>query len=93
MIQNFHLDNYVMLALAREQSEPIARILAELPEPPPGTCCQWATFLRNFDEFDLERLSDDEREEVYVAFAPDPSMRIYGRRIRRRLAPIPHSTR
>ncbi|HKG27103.1 MAG TPA: alpha-amylase family glycosyl hydrolase, partial [Thermomicrobiales bacterium] len=88
LIQNFLLDNFLMLALAREESEPVARVLAALPEPPGTAPCQWANFLRNFDELDLERLSDEEREEVYAAFAPDPAMRIYGRGIRRRLAPM-----
>jgi maltose alpha-D-glucosyltransferase/alpha-amylase len=46
------------------------------------------TFIRNHDELDLERLSDDERNEVYAAFAPSEDMRIYGRGIRRRLAPM-----
>ena len=45
-------------------------------------------FIRNHDELDLERLEDNEREEVYKAFAPDENMRIYGRGIRRRLAPM-----
>ncbi len=88
MIQNFLLDNFVMLALAREQAEPIAHVLGMLPEPPANAPCQWANFLRNFDELDLERLSDEEREEVYAAFASEPEMRIYGRGIRRRLAPM-----
>jgi maltose alpha-D-glucosyltransferase/alpha-amylase len=33
-------------------------------------------------------LSEEERAEVYAAFAPEPEMRIYGRGIRRRLAPM-----
>jgi maltose alpha-D-glucosyltransferase/alpha-amylase len=46
------------------------------------------TFLRNLDELDLERLTEEERESVYQAFAPDQDMRIFGRGIRRRLAPM-----
>ncbi|RPJ52194.1 MAG: trehalose synthase, partial [Methanobacteriota archaeon] len=45
-------------------------------------------FLRNFDEFNLERLSPAEQREVFDRFAPDPQMRVYGRGIRRRLAPM-----
>jgi maltose alpha-D-glucosyltransferase/alpha-amylase len=45
-------------------------------------------FLRNLDELDLERLAEEEREFVYHAFAPDRTMRIFGRGIRRRLAPM-----
>ena len=33
-------------------------------------------------------LSDSEREEVFAAFAPEPEHRVYGRGIRRRLAPM-----
>ncbi len=44
--------------------------------------------MRNHDELDLERLTEEEREEVMQAFAPDPDMRAYDRGIRRRLAPM-----
>jgi maltose alpha-D-glucosyltransferase/alpha-amylase len=33
-------------------------------------------------------LSDSERDEVFTAFAPEPEHRVYGRGIRRRLAPM-----
>ena len=46
----------------------------------------WATFLRNHDELTLDKLSEDERDEVFAAFAPDEDMRIYGHGIRRRAA-------
>jgi maltose alpha-D-glucosyltransferase/alpha-amylase len=49
---------------------------------------QWATFLRNHDELDLSRLTDEQRGDVFRAFAPRPEMRLYGRGIRRRLAPM-----
>ena len=45
----------------------------------------WATFLRNHDELTLDKLTDDERDEVFAAFGPDPDMQLYGRGIRRRL--------
>ena len=86
LLYNFLLDNYLFLAFAREEAEPIAQALHMLPDKP--EVGQWANFLRNLDELDLERLSDDERQEVYTAFAPKEGMRIYGRGIRRRLAPM-----
>ncbi|HET8656092.1 MAG TPA: alpha-amylase family protein [Longimicrobiaceae bacterium] len=86
MLFNFLLDNYLFLALARRDAEPILQVLKQLPALPQEG--QWANFLRNLDEADLERLSDEEREDVYRAFAPEEEMRIYGRGIRRRLAPM-----
>ena len=86
MLFNFALNNYLWLAFARGEAEPIIRLLRQLPALPDSA--QWANFLRNLDEVDLERLSDEERQEVFEAFAPDEGMRIFGRGIRRRLAPM-----
>ena len=55
--------------------------------PPLPDTCQWATFLRNHDEVDLGRLVGHEHDEVFAAFGPEPDMQLYGRGIRRRLAP------
>jgi maltose alpha-D-glucosyltransferase/alpha-amylase len=86
MIFAFGVNQATMLALARRDAGPLRRALEALPTPPPGG--QWATFLRNHDEVDLGRLTEDERQEVFAAFGPDESMRLYGRGIRRRLAPM-----
>lgn len=86
MLFNFILNQYLFLAFARRDAEPIARALRMLPSLPEG--CQWLNFLRNMDELTLDKLSDDERDEVLAAFAPDDVMRIFGRGIRRRLAPM-----
>lgn len=86
MVLDFWLNNQTFLALARQDSGPIAKALAEQADPPKHA--QFATFLRNHDELDLERLTEDERAEVLDAFAPDDDMRIYDRGIRRRLAPM-----
>ena len=86
MLLNFYLNNYIFLALAREEASPIIKALKNLPQN--SLKQQLATFIRNHDELDLERLSEKEREEVYAAFAPDEGMKIYGRGIRRRLAPM-----
>jgi maltose alpha-D-glucosyltransferase/alpha-amylase len=60
--------------------------LLEVPRIP--LVCQWATFLRNHDELDLGRLTDAQRRTVFREFAPRPEMQLYGRGIRRRLAPM-----
>jgi maltose alpha-D-glucosyltransferase / alpha-amylase len=86
MLFNFILNARTFLALAREDVAPIVQALAEVPTLPPA--CQWATFLRNHDEVDLSQLAGHEREDVFAAFGPEPEMQIYGRGIRRRLAPM-----
>ncbi|MCR3750452.1 alpha-amylase family protein [Lentzea californiensis] len=83
MLFSFRLNQAVMLALARGDAGSIATVLQELPDLPRNA--QWATFLRNHDEVDLGRLPQDERDDVFAAFGPDPDMRLYGRGIRRRL--------
>ena len=86
MLFNFLLNQRLFLGLARGDARPVRAGLDETPEIPAS--CQWATFLRNHDEIDLGRLSDDERAEVFAAFGPEPEMQLYGRGIRRRLAPM-----
>jgi maltose alpha-D-glucosyltransferase/alpha-amylase len=83
---NFLANQHVFLALARGAAEPIPQTYDALPAIP--EICQWANFLRNHDELDLGRLSDEERSEVFAQFAPDEHMRLYNRGIRRRLAPM-----
>lgn len=91
MLFNFYLNNYIFLALARKDARPIEEALKKLPQT--SVKEQMGTFIRNHDELDLERLTDDERNEVYAAFAPEEHMRIYGRGIRRRLAPMLNNNR
>ena len=71
------------LALARQSSGPLVKALQERPQPPRDG--HWATFVRNHDELTLDKLPTDERQEVFDAFGPDPSMQLYGRGLRRRL--------
>ena len=86
MLFSFLLNQHLFLALARQEAEPLVRGMRLAPVPPPTG--QWANFLRNHDELDLGRLTDDERQEVFRAFAPDPDMQLYERGIRRRLPPM-----
>ena len=86
MMFNFWLNQHLFLALARGQAAPIVKALAERPQLP--RMAQFANFLRNHDEIDLGRLSDDDRQEVFAKMGPDPSMQLYDRGIRRRLAPM-----
>ncbi len=86
MLFDFMLNTKLMLALARQDPEPIMEALRETPQLPDGG--QWATFLRNHDEVDLSRLTADQRARVFEEFGPEPAMQLYGRGIRRRLAPM-----
>jgi len=74
------------LSLARQDAGPLAKALTERPDIPPDA--QWATFVRNHDELTLDKLSDEERQEVFAAFGPDPKMQVYGRGLVRRLPPM-----
>jgi trehalose synthase len=74
------------LSLAREDARPLAKTLAGRPRIHPDN--QWAMFVRNHDELTLDKLTDEERAEVFAAFGPDPDMQMYGRGLRRRLPPM-----
>jgi maltose alpha-D-glucosyltransferase/alpha-amylase len=83
LLFNFILNQHLFLALVRQDPAPIVAALHELP-PLPDTN-QWANFVKNHDELTLDKLSEDERQEVFDALAPDPDMRSFGRGIRRRV--------
>jgi maltose alpha-D-glucosyltransferase/alpha-amylase len=86
MLFNFAANRSLWLALAREDARPLVRALRDTTGIPETD--QWATFVRNHDEIDLSRLDEEERRDVFGAFAPDASMQLYDRGIRRRLAPM-----
>ncbi|MBV8833575.1 MAG: alpha-glucosidase C-terminal domain-containing protein [Acidobacteriaceae bacterium] len=83
---NFQANQALFYALATADSRPLVKALTAT-KPRPATA-QWGQFLRNHDELDLGRLTDRQRQAVFNAFAPNPDMHLYGRGIRRRLAPM-----
>ncbi|MGH7464003.1 MAG: alpha-amylase family protein, partial [Longimicrobiales bacterium] len=86
MIFNFWVNQHLFYALATEDVKPLVAALRATRKCPPSA--QWAHFLRNHDELDLGRLTDEQRATVFEQFAPEEDMRLYGRGIRRRLAPM-----
>lgn len=86
MLFNFPAMQAMYLALARGSAKPLIDILEDLPDIPDDS--QWANFARNHDELTLDQLTDSERQEVFAAFGPDESMQVFGRGLRRRLAPM-----
>jgi trehalose synthase len=74
------------LSLARGDFAPLVEALESRPQPQPES--QWASFVRNHDELTLDKLSEQERQEVFAAFGPEPEMQIYGRGLIRRLPPM-----
>ncbi|ADG76107.1 alpha amylase catalytic region [Cellulomonas flavigena DSM 20109] len=83
---DFVLMQQMYLALARHDAGPIADTLRARPVIPSDA--QWATFVRNHDELTLDKLSDDERQEVFDAFGPEPEHQLFDRGLRRRLPPM-----
>jgi maltose alpha-D-glucosyltransferase/alpha-amylase len=86
MMFNFFANQYLFYALATGNTKLLVDALAQTSEKP--DVAQWANFLRNHDEIDLGRLTDQQRNEVYKKFGPDTNMQLYDRGIRRRLAPM-----
>lgn len=86
MMFNFEVNQHLFLALAEGDARPLIKAM-RVTKSRPATA-QWGHFLRNHDELDLGRLKRPERESVFAAFGPKPDMQLYGRGIRRRLAPM-----
>lgn len=86
LLFNFLLNQYLFLALARQESAPLKEGLKSLPNIP--SIGQWLNFVRHHDELALNYLKQSQQEEIFQTFAPDEKMKIFGHGIRRRLAPM-----
>ena len=86
MMFNFFVNQHLFYALATGEVGPLLDALKATRSLPPSA--QWANFLRNHDELDLGRLTEEQRAAVLERFGPEPEMQLYGRGIRRRLAPM-----
>ena len=86
MMFNFQVNQNLFYAMAAADCRPLIKAL-QATKPRPATA-QWGLFLRNHDELDLGRLTDEQRQRVFDCFGPDKEMQLYDRGIRRRLAPM-----
>jgi maltose alpha-D-glucosyltransferase/alpha-amylase len=86
MMFNFDVNQHLFYAMASGDTLPLINALGDT-KPRPATA-QWGQFLRNHDELDLGRLTNNQRKTVFAEFGPEKSMQLYGRGIRRRLAPM-----
>ncbi|HEY8294959.1 MAG TPA: alpha-amylase family protein [Micrococcaceae bacterium] len=86
MMFDFNVMQRMYLALARQDARPLVEALNSRPRTDHDS--QWATFVRNHDELTLDKLSDEERQEVFAAFGPEEWMQLYGRGLKRRLPPM-----
>ena len=86
MMFNFFVNQHLFYALASGDIGPLIEALKATKKIPPTA--QWAIFLRNHDELDLGRLTDEQKEKVFEKFGPEENMQLYHRGIRRRLAPM-----
>ena len=89
---NFHypLMPRLFLALRTEDNYPIIDTMEQTPPTP--ALSQWALFLRNHDELGLEMVSEEEKDYLFKAFAPDKKTK-FNVGIRRRLAPMMNNDR
>lgn len=83
---NFYVNQYIFYALATCDVKPLVRALEATRLHFQNS--QWAQFLRNHDELDLGRLTEEQRQKVFERFGPEKHMQIYDRGIRRRLSPM-----
>ncbi|WP_114779200.1 alpha-amylase family protein [Botryobacter ruber] len=83
---NFYVNQHLFYALATSDTEPLADALKATQNIYPTS--QWAHFLRNHDELDLGRLTEEQQQKVFKRFGPEKEMQLYNRGIRRRLNPM-----
>ncbi len=86
MMFNFQVNQNLFYALAAADTRSLSAALRKTKSRP--ATAQWGQFLRNHDELDLGRLTGPQRAKVFKEFGPEPGMQLYGRGIRRRLAPM-----
>jgi maltose alpha-D-glucosyltransferase/alpha-amylase len=85
MAFHFPLMPRIFIAIRKEERRPIVDIFRQTPAIPDS--CQWALFLRNYDELTLEMVAPEERDYMLTEYAHEPRMKV-NMGIRRRLSPL-----
>nr|MBI1228947.1 trehalose synthase [Cytophagales bacterium] len=83
---NFYVNQHVFYSLATGELKPLKKAIEATRIE--NQYSQWVYFLRNHDELDLGRLTEEQRKKVFDRFGPEKNMQLYDRGIRRRLAPM-----
>jgi trehalose synthase len=83
MCLNFNLNQAMALALVRQDAGTLVHSLRAMPSLAADDA--WANFVRNHDEWSIDKLTEAERQEVFRAFGPKEEMQLFGRGLRRRL--------
>ncbi len=83
MCLNFNLNQALALTLVRQDAGTLIHSLRAMPSLPPDDA--WANFVRNHDEWSLDKLTEAERQEVFHAFGPKKEMQLFDRGLRRRM--------
>lgn len=87
MLFNFMVNQHLLLAIAREDATPLKQGLTA--PPPIPEIGQWANFIKNHDEWTLDKLSDAEQDEILTKLGQNKDeVWIFNRGIRRRLPPL-----
>lgn len=86
MMIDFELMQRMYLALARQDAAPMVQTLRRRPTL--ARHSQFANFVRNHDELTLDKLTENQRQEVFAAFGPKKEMQLFDRGLRRRLPPM-----
>jgi maltose alpha-D-glucosyltransferase/alpha-amylase len=86
LLLNFPVNQRLWYALATGDIGPLKWAIDQTRKVPQHA--QFVQFLRSHDECDLGRLTDEQRQKVFEACGPEESMQLYGRGIRRRMAPM-----
>ncbi|MBV0923650.1 alpha-amylase family protein [Halomicroarcula limicola] len=89
LLLSFVSNAHLVWALVDENADHLGEAFDRLPDyDEVAEHGQWANFLRNFDELNLGPLPRQEFDRAFERIGADPDTRLYGRGVRRRLAPL-----